>query len=56
MGKPHPPRAFQVVARDDVERLIGIVAVEQLLNRLGGGRAVRRCGTDAGERETGEQK
>jgi len=56
MGEPHAPRALHVVARDYVERLIGIVAVEQLLDRLGGVRAERRRGTDAGERETGEQK
>ncbi len=56
MGEARPPRAFQVVARDDVERLVGIAAVEQLLERLGGGRAERRRGTDAGERENGEQK
>jgi hypothetical protein len=56
MGEAHAPRAFQVVARDDIERLIGIVAVEQLLDRLGGVRAECCRGTAAGERENGEQR
>src|SRR5215469_13228905 len=56
MGEAHSSRAFQVIARDDVERLIRIAAVEQLLDRLGGGRAERCRGIDACEHGNGEKK
>jgi hypothetical protein len=56
MAEAHQPRRFPVVTRDDVEGLIGILEVEQFLDRLGLRHNEGISGKRAGERKRGDQR
>jgi hypothetical protein len=55
MREARQPRALEVVARDNVEGLVGVIGIEQFLDRFRGMRAERPRGIGRRKGETSEQ-